>query len=149
VLAVDALFHCVLEPDDAALSLLSRGQGDFMNVHAVKGDVTVLTVTGDLAAHTIDELHSARIAFKDHPSAGVVLDLCGIGILSSIGIREIIFFHQDCVAAGAALVVCNLPQKAAHILKITSLQDVLTIVDTQEDAMAILNQARSTPKDEG
>ena len=61
-----------------------------------------------------------------------------VGVLSSIGIRELIVLLKDCDAKGGGLYLVNLTKQVKDILQVTGLLNLLRVVDSIEEAKTAL-----------
>lgn len=102
---------------------------------AVDG-VHVLKPIGDLTNHSAPKFRKAQSAILESGNANIILNLGEIGLLSSIGIREIMALYKHCGANGGKLVLCALTDQVYDILDTTGLMTVFTVCDSQADALA-------------
>lgn len=68
----------------------------------------------------------------------VIMDMKAVGMLASMGLGMLVSLHKSCAGEGGKLVICNLSEDIAQVLKITHLEKVLRIVKTQDDAIKAL-----------
>ena len=100
--------------------------------------LSVLKPVGDLTNHSAPAFRKAQQAVLDAGITNIVLDLSEIGLLSSIGIREIMSAYKDCAAKGGKLILCALGDQVYDILETTGLMTVFTVCDSREEAIASL-----------
>jgi anti-anti-sigma factor len=84
-----------------------------------------------LVSGEVDLASAARLdeavtrVLDEHRPAGVELDLSGVGLLDSTGVRSLLLAHAAAEAAGCRLVVTN-PQPRVHrVLAITAVLERL------------------------
>jgi len=110
----------------------SRGQG--LYVVCVRGEVDLLTI-GDLKA-------AVRRAFE-HEGADLVFDLTAATFVDSSGLVALVGGQRAARAHGGRLVVVNVDPGIARSLSITALDQLLTVVDSVEEALRLLEPARA------
>jgi anti-anti-sigma factor len=64
----------------------------------------------------------------------LILDMDGLEFLSSAGVGSILGSLGKTRDSGGDIILCNVPEKILHILKILDLCDYLTIKQTREEA---------------
>ena len=98
--------------------------------------VSVLRPIGDLTNHSAPKFRKEQQAVLESGKTNVVFNLSEIGLLSSIGIREIMALDKDCAGQGGKLVLCELGEQVYDILETTGLMTVFTVCDSQSEAIA-------------
>ena len=98
--------------------------------------LSILKPVGDLTNHSAPAFRKEWQAVFEEGITNIVLDLSEIGLLSSIGIREIMAVYKDCAAKGGNLVLCALGDQVYDILETTGLMTVFTVCDSREEAVA-------------
>jgi anti-sigma B factor antagonist len=105
-------------------------------------DVTVLTVTGDLdatiAAGIQHELLAGLPPRAGGADPGVVLDLSGVGHLSSAGLRSLLILHRHAERDGTRLVLTGLAPPVREVLSATGFLRFFRTAPTVGDACALL-----------
>ena len=97
----------------------------------------VLRPKGDLTNDFVPIFKAQREALSGEGQANVVVSLAGIGLLSSIGIRELMAFYKDCMGAGGQLVVCEMTEQVEDILDTTGLLGVFTVAKSVDEALGL------------
>ena len=98
--------------------------------------LSILKPVGDLTNHSAPAFRKKWQAVFEEGTTNIVLDLSEIGLLSSIGIREIMSVYKDCAAKGGKLVLCDLGDQVYDILETTGLMTVFTVCESREEALA-------------
>lgn len=98
--------------------------------------VSVLKPVGDLTNHSAPKFRKEQQAVLESGCYNVVLNLSAIGLLSSIGIREIMSLYKDCAGQGGKLILCELGEQVYDILETTGLMTVFTVCESQSDAVS-------------
>jgi anti-anti-sigma factor len=85
-----------------------------------------LAVSGEVDLASSGQLDDAvRHVLDEHRPAGVELELSGVSLLDSTGVRSLLLAHSAAEAAGCRLVVTN-PQPRVHrVLAITAVLERL------------------------
>jgi anti-sigma B factor antagonist len=83
----------------------------------------VITVTGDLDAHTAPRLAAAIEAAEGGPDDPIVLDLSGVGFVDSSGLRSMI----QARSAGREVRLRSPGRATLRLLEITGLEDEFRI----------------------
>jgi len=114
--------------------LHERSLGHGCYVVSVGGDVDLLTI-GDLKA-------ALRRAFE-HEGDDLVLDLTAATFVDSSGLAALVGGQRAARAHGGRLIVVNVDRDIARSLSITALDQLLTVVDSVDEACRLLEPARA------
>ncbi len=83
-------------------------------------------VSGEVDLASAPRLDEAVTRVLDeHRPAGVELDLSGVGLLDSTGVRSLLLAHAAAEAAGCRLVVTNAQPRVHRVLAITAVLERL------------------------
>ena len=102
-----------------------------------KDGACVLRPQGDLTNDFVPIFKAQREALVSEGQANVVVSLAGIGLLSSIGIRELMACYKDCSGAGGQLIICEMTEQVEDILDTTGLLGVFTVAKTVDEALGL------------
>ena len=104
-----------------------------MDVHSLEGERTVVAAHGEIDLVTVVELLST---ISEQLRAGdVVLDLRGVEFMDSSGVAALDRLLKEAAESGTHLAVCEaLPAPVAHILEMTGMLGILTLVPCEGDA---------------
>lgn len=114
----------------ADLLLLSRKDRETTAVVHASGEIDMSTAP--LLSDALTELESAA----EHP-VRVVLDLGDITFMSSDGLRVLNMHERRFAGLGIRFVVVAAQRAVVHILDITGMSDVVTVVPDVEQAVAL------------
>lgn len=105
--------------------------------HTQTGDVTVVTIRGDLDGQTAGEAqqHMAPLLV---PGSKIVLDLSGVEFLSSAGLRILLSAYRQLAQIGGRLVLSGPSEDLKDTLTITGLLRFLSCYDTLPEGVAAL-----------
>ena len=78
----------------------------------------------------------AEIYFKES-IFNLIIDLSQVTYISSRGLGILIDIHKKCQKNGK-LVLCGISDDVISVFKLTALNNVFVIVDSQEEAMSIM-----------
>ena len=102
-----------------------------------QGGVRLVRVAGDLDLMTAPQLSNA---VSDADSLrGVVLDLSGVGFMSSAGVGVVSALNRRLQARGAELVIAGAQPDVAMLLEVTGLAAHVTIAADADAALAQLS----------
>ena len=97
----------------------------------------ILRPRGDLTNDFVPVFKAQRQALAGEGQANIILSLADIGLLSSIGIRELMACYKDCLGGGGQLVICEMTEQVTDILDTTGLLGVFTVAKTVDDALGL------------
>ena len=70
-----------------------------------------------------------------HGRRRIVMDLSGVSMVDAGGLGALVTVYRACAASSIALSLARVPTRVRHLLAITQLTRVLTIVDSFEPAL--------------
>ena len=97
----------------------------------------ILRPQGDLTNDFVPVFKAQRESLVGEGQSQIVLSLAGIGLLSSIGIRELMACYKDCAGGGGQLVICEMTEQVQDILETTGLLGVFTVAASVEEALGL------------
>ena len=97
----------------------------------VVGEVLTEQVTERESKLLLDEIAQAT---DESGSARLVLDMKHVGVLASAGIGLLVQVHKRLKASGGALAVYGLSEDISQLLKLTRMDKLFTIADTEAEA---------------
>ena len=101
-----------------------------------EGDVTVLTLTGDIILDDGDLALRRRVHdLLDEGRRNIVLNLAGVTYIDSSGIGELVSCYTTIKNRGGAMRLARLNSKLYSLLQLTALVTVFDIYDSKEDAL--------------
>lgn len=111
--------------------------------------IRVFTVRGELDMSTAPELEQALEGALADSDASVMLDLCECEFIDSTGIALIVRAWQrlDRGAGGEGegrLVLCSHNHQVRRLLKITGVENSISMHERREDALAELRASRTS-----
>ena len=101
-------------------------------------DAIVLGLTGRLDPTTVAQVEERLGKIIEGGAQRIVLDLAGLDYISSAGLRVVLMGAKRVQLAGGKLVLCAAQSHVKEVLTISGFSSILTIVDTQEEAVASL-----------
>jgi anti-sigma B factor antagonist len=112
---------------------MSDADTDTAVVVRLDGEVDLAT-----AEHAAEQLRAAEAIAVAAPPTVVVLDLSRVTFLGSVGLAMLVEHDQLCAALGTRLcVVVGDNQRVWRPIRTASLDEVLTIVASAEDAVGV------------
>ena len=88
-----------------------------------RGDVCVLTVTGELDAATTAELESA-IDSSGANAASVELDMAGVSFIDSSGLRTLVMARQTAEEVDRSFTITGSSKAVDRLLELTGLESL-------------------------
>lgn len=111
-------------------------------VTGAPGGVDVITVAGDLDLATVPraraELVRVLAALDDPPL--VVLDLCGVDLVDSLGLALVLEVVRRCAQRGGSVAVARAEPGVRREFELTGLHRILPLHDDVESAARTLRQ---------
>jgi len=115
--------------------------------HRVKNDITVIEIEGNITVTSSKQLSLYLSPFlKDKEILGIVINMKQSQYLDSSGLGIVVSADKALKKRKSKLVFCNLEPNFVKILQETGLSDLITIADTEDEAIKnILSSASWTP----
>ena len=98
--------------------------------------VRVLTLTGELDAHTAPDFEAALQACLDGGDARLVADGSGLDYVSSAGLGVFMAFVEPARAGGGDLKIAALPDRVFEVFDLLGFPSVFDMAPTVEAAVA-------------
>lgn len=99
------------------------------------GDVTNVTVVGDLNTHTAPDLQAAVKTILAQKNPSIVMDMAGVNYVSSYGLRVIVFTAKAMRSHKNRFVMHSVHDDVLSILKLGGFMSFVRVADTAQDAM--------------
>lgn len=106
----------------------------------VKDDITTLVLTGELDTGTAGQLETTVKEILAENLPGIIFDMGGITYVSSFGLRVIIYTSKAMRAHGDRFAMHSVQDDVMEILNLSGLSGLLKVVETQDAAVASLEQ---------
>ena len=100
------------------------------------GGVRVVTVEGRLDSANAPTVEQSLLDVVKQ--GDVVLDMGGLGYVSSAGLRILLKGAKAAKAAGHQFILCNMQEMVLEIFRISRFDQILTAYPTREEAVAAL-----------
>lgn len=108
-----------------------------MEVRSIdNGGWKILELAGAINAPASPQLEAALTPLAGGPQ-GIILDFANVDYISSLGARVLLASNKKHEPVRGPLVVCNLQPALVSFMDISGLDDILHIVPTREDALAL------------
>ncbi|MFI9012113.1 STAS domain-containing protein [Actinosynnema sp. NPDC053489] len=114
----------------------------------VLGDISVVTVTGELDADPALTMQAEVVARLDEGNP-VIVDLSGLTFFASSGINALLALHRHARAKGVDVVVVAAQRLVLRPLTVTGTVGVLGVHPTVADALAALRPDHPRRTDPG
>ncbi|MFK7849053.1 MAG: STAS domain-containing protein [Rhodothermales bacterium] len=104
--------------------------------HSV-GAIEVLTLIGDLDAHTVSELDAAILMCRQNGRHKIVVDGSSLFYISSAGLGAFVGHIDDIREQGGDIKIASLSSKILNVFDLLGLPLLFNIVDTIDEAIAL------------
>lgn len=102
------------------------------------GSITIVTVTGDLDAHTSKLLQVTLNELLDTGHCKIVIDLGGVNYMSSSGAGLFIVTQEEAQEAAGDIILFQPTSAVRYVLDLLGLSAQFRIAETKEAALAAL-----------
>jgi len=111
-----------------------------MEIHKRQaGDILILSLSGDLDGRVSPEMQQEVL--QALPSGRrVLLDLGGLGVVTSAGLRTMLQIYRQAQALDATVALVGLSDQLSNILKATGFLSFFTVGDSVEQGLARLSE---------
>ncbi len=103
------------------------------------GDLHQLALSGRLSYETAPELRRALLPLTGKEGPRLLLDLRGLEFIDTAGLATLIEAQQRTDGRKGHMVLYGLPERVGEGIAMARVQDLFTIVDTEEEALAALD----------
>lgn len=114
-----------------------RDTAEFIQVTR-QGDIAVITPSPgveNLAESALEEAAQMVLRpLRDQPPGGIIVDLSGINFVGSVFLSFLLRCHKIVKMQGSEMVLAGVGPKARELLRITALDTVWALYDTQAEA---------------
>lgn len=113
-----------------------------ITVHAEdQNGFTLISVEGAVDTSNVEEFRSLIMPRCVVPNSRIILDCGSITYMNSRSFALLYRFHHACESNGGVFLVCCVPLKIEHIIKLLGLNAMLKVFPTLEDAIDALGAA--------
>ena len=109
-----------------------------VSVESPDEDTAILAVVGDVDLFTAPEVGPRLAEALATGVRRVMVDLSGSSFVDSSGLATLIGAYGRVTDRGGRMALVSTGEEVAHILRVTGLDEVLTVVATREEALAAL-----------
>ncbi|MBL1278826.1 MAG: STAS domain-containing protein [Fluviicola sp.] len=112
---------------------------DFI-INQNKETAVVKTNVEKLNAGNAPELKSELLILSNKSVNNIVIDMSSTKYCDSSGLSAILIANRMCKDTNGRFILCGLQDNVNKLVQIAQLDKVLTIVDSEKDALAILSE---------
>jgi anti-sigma B factor antagonist len=109
-------------------------------------DTVVVSVTGDLDLWNAPALEQRLSDCLERGDCWIVVDLTRASFIDSSGLGALTSSMRRVERKGGRLVVVNTSEQMLRVFELTGLHRVLSVVTSQEQARALIEDARAAPQ---
>ena len=102
-----------------------------------KDGIVFLEIQGEIDLYASPQLREHFTELAKGKQHKIIINLKNVTYIDSSGLATFIEAFQKLSAEDGKLVLCNLTETVKGVFEIARLEDVLTIVDTEEDALKV------------
>ena len=110
---------------------------DFI-INQNKDTAVVITAVEKLNASNAPELKAELLVLSKKSVNNIVIDMSGTKYCDSSGLSAILIANRMCKDTNGRFVLCGLQENVSKLIQIAQLDKVLTIVNSEKDALALL-----------
>ncbi len=115
-----------------------RRENCTMQIEAKKIDgLTTFIVTGRLNAGTAPAAEDALTEAIDAGASRIVLNLAGVDLITSAGLRILVATSKKLSRQKGKLVLCELQSGVLHVLEISGLLTIFLVAGTEAEAQSL------------
>ena len=104
------------------------------------GRATILTLRGELDAHTAPELESAIKKCRDEGKTQLIVNGRDLDYISSAGLGVFMAFIEEIRTLKGDIKICALQPKIYDVFDLLGFPQIYHIVDTEEEAVTLFEQ---------
>lgn len=101
--------------------------------------IYIIKVEGDVDASSSIHLDKAISDAVEKGQKNIVIDCTNLQYISSAGLGVFMSYIQDFEDSGSKFVLFGMSKKVANVFEILGLDQLLTIVDTKDQAISVIN----------
>ncbi|MFH1458716.1 MAG: STAS domain-containing protein [Candidatus Omnitrophota bacterium] len=98
--------------------------------------VTVTLTIGTVTHNDNTELKKVFADLLSNKTKNIILDLSNTTYVSSIVLASLVFMQKSIKEASGSLIICGVRENVKEILEMTSLNKILDIVSTRNEALS-------------
>ena len=107
------------------------------------GGVDILEIQGEIDLYVSPQLRESFNGLVKQKKGLIVANLKSVSYIDSSGLATFIEAYQRLSTYGGRLVLCHLNETVRGVFEIARLDDVLTLVESEEDAVKLVNENRA------
>lgn len=112
---------------------------------STEGEVSVLTLTGEIDLHASPALRAALHACANAKDRFLLIDFSAVEYIDSSGLATLIEYLREAKKFGGTLGLFGLQKKVRTIFDLVRLNELFPIADTREQALKALKAPGVTP----
>ena len=106
-----------------------------ISTHVHENDIAVIEVKGEVDAYTAQVLDKTLTDLLGQGQLRIVLDVSEMSLISSAGIRAILYAHKEAVQLGGELRIAGPTGQIRRIFEISGFFELLTITDEIQESI--------------
>lgn len=108
---------------------------DFTVDHRFHGDLTIVTVVGEVDVFTTPRLREALLDLIESGSLHLVLDFGDVTFLDSTGLGVLVGMYHRLRTREGSMVIAGATERIQRVFHITQLTKIFQIYDSLDDAL--------------
>jgi anti-sigma B factor antagonist len=102
-----------------------------------KGSVVILEIQGEIDLYVSPQLRERFSKLAVEKKSTIIVNLKNVTYIDSSGLATFIEAYQRLSMANERLILCHLSETVKGVFEIARLEDVLTIVGTEDEALKL------------
>ncbi|MCX6647364.1 MAG: STAS domain-containing protein [bacterium] len=103
-------------------------------ISIVIGDVVVIKLNGDLRSR--DDITGQFQSYLYTGKSKFIINFANVRAVNSIGLSTLLEFKHLAEAAGGSIILCMLKDEVKRVLNVTRLDEIFSIFDDEDTALA-------------
>lgn len=102
------------------------------------GNIKIVEMSGNLDTNSANQADDRLKELVDAGATNIILNVGGLGFISSSGLRVLLTTAQRLSKANGQLVLTNLNKTVKEVFSISGFDTILTVCETEEQALQML-----------
>jgi anti-anti-sigma factor len=108
---------------------------DFTVDHRLYGDLTIVTVKGEIDVFTSPKLRETLVELVEAGALHVVFDLSEVDFLDSTGLGVLIGIYNRLRSRNGSMTLAGANDRVGHVFHVTQLTKIFVLHDSLEEAL--------------
>ena len=105
-----------------------------------ENDISTLVINGDIDASSSIQLDDSLGAVVGSGASKILIDCAGLNYISSAGLGVFMSYIEEINTKNIQMAIFGLNEKVRNVFDILGLDQLLTIVNTEKEALEVVNK---------